>query len=132
MGISEQALAKILRQPGYSAVVETAPTSKTVAPGSTLEQKFLSYWQALNGPALEREVRFNPTRKFRFDFAHVATATAIEIEGFGHAKRNRYTADLEKYNSAALLGWTLIRLTSPMINAVELQRIINHIKERTG
>lgn len=98
--------------------------------GSELEQRFLGYWTALDGPMLEREVLFHPTRKFRFDFCHRHTMTAIEIEGFGHQKRNRYTADLEKYNSAALLGWSLVRLTSSMITKDKLQLLIDYIRGR--
>ena len=48
------------------------------------ESKFAMLWKTRNMvPRIElvREYKFHPTRKWRFDFAHVATKTAIEIEG---------------------------------------------------
>ena len=59
---------------------------------------------------LEREYRFHPTRKWRFDFAFPSQKLAIEIEGFGrHQTVSGYMADLEKYNEATRLGWRLLR-----------------------
>lgn len=64
----------------------------------------------LPGWDLEREYRFHPTRKWRFDFAFPSQKLAIEIEGFGrHQTVTGYMTDLEKYNEATRLGWRMLR-----------------------
>jgi len=49
--------------------------------GSKLESTFLFLWRVAQGPALEREVKFHPTRKWRADFGHLDRRTLIEIAG---------------------------------------------------
>jgi hypothetical protein len=62
------------------------------------------------------EHRFHPTRRWRFDFAWPAVYVALEIEG-GVWTRGRHTRpagflrDLEKYNTATSLGWSILRCT---------------------
>ena len=51
------------------------------APESPLERQFINLWQMLNGPELEREYRFEPMRRWRADFAHLASRTLLEVEG---------------------------------------------------
>ena len=77
---------------------------------SELEAKFLLQLRCTELPEPEREYRFHPPRRFRFDFAWVAQKIAVAIEGFGHHKLNRYGRDIEKYNLAALDGWCVIRV----------------------
>ena len=68
----------------------------------------------------EREHYFHPERKWRFDFAFPAQKVAIEIEGLSR-RMNRHTtfsgfrADCEKYNSAAILGWRVLRYSTEMV-----------------
>ena len=88
---------------------------------SVLEVRFAYFWGILDGPKLVEELAFHPKRKWRFDFAHPATKTAIEIEGgvWGqsrHTKPVGYIKDCEKYNAAAAAGWTVFRLTGYHIN----------------
>ena len=104
-------------------------------PSSRLERKFLLYWQSLGGPALEREYRFHPTRKWRADFAHVESRTLIEVEGgiyiAGGGRHNRaagFVADLEKHLTAALDGWCVLRLAEPFITAPMVERIIGFVR----
>ena len=71
-------------------------------------------------PLPEREVRFHETRKWRFDLAWPAARVAVEIEGGSYVGGRHTTGpgfwrDLEKYNEAALAGWTVIRVTPRMI-----------------
>lgn len=87
-----------------------------------LEEAFL--WQVLQAKLLmpEREFRFHPTRKWRFDFAWQAKRIAVEIEGGiwingAHVRGKHFESDSEKYNEAALLGWTVIRLTRATIDS---------------
>jgi very-short-patch-repair endonuclease len=66
----------------------------------------------------EREYRFHPTRKWRFDFAFPDRKLAIEIEGGNggrHQRMGGFTADCEKYNAASLLGWRVLRYTTRMV-----------------
>ena len=84
-------------------------------PPSRLEKRFAALWRAMDGPELEREFRFHPTRKWRADFAHLPSRTLIEIEGgiYIHGRHTRaagFAADIEKYLEAALAGWRVIRL----------------------
>ena len=133
MKLTEKQLIQILQQPGYSAAVEPKRKRQplpVLPEGSKHELRFMRIWEALNGPTLEREAKLIPGRRFRTDFFHRPTALVIEIEGFGHSKLNRYTTDVEKYNALAEAGYTLIRLTSDMINVQELEKIIQRIKEK--
>lgn len=105
------------------------------SPPSRLEAKFALYWRSLGGPELEREFRFHQTRKWRADFAHVESRTLIEIEGgifiAGGGRHNRaagFVADLEKYLTAALDGWRVIRLAEPFITAPMVERIIGLVR----
>lgn len=74
-----------------------------------------------DAPQLVAEHRFAaPARQWRFDFAHLPSRVAIELEGgtwIGgrHNRGSGYERDCEKYNVAAQLGWRLIRLTPGML-----------------
>tara|TARA_R110000824_G_scaffold6321_1_gene29256 strand:+ start:1537 stop:1896 length:360 start_codon:yes stop_codon:yes gene_type:complete len=89
---------------------------------------------AINAAGLEHpehEYRFHTRRRWRFDFAYPGRLIAIEVEGLGrrepdgswnpngggHQTRAGMTKDCEKYNEAALAGWTLIRVTAGMIKS---------------
>lgn len=84
---------------------------------------------------LKQESRFHPERKWRFDFAHWGSGVAIEIEGGlwtrgAHSHPIGITRDIEKYNEAALLGWTVIRLHRGNINEETLTRVIELIRKK--
>ena len=98
---------------------------------SKLESRFLFLWRVAQGPPLEREVQFHPTRKWRADFAHLASRTLIEIEGGiflpgggRHSRGLGYTKDAEKYLEAVLAGWTVIRLTEKQLELDFIERIV--------
>lgn len=83
--------------------------------GSVLEKRWQLWWGALS-PAivLVPEYKFHPTRKWRFDFAHLETKVAIELEGgvysFGrHNRAQGFLDDMEKYNAALERGWRVFR-----------------------
>lgn len=80
------------------------------------------------------EYRFAPPRRWRFDFAWPALLLAVEIEG-GVWRGGRHTrgagyyqADAEKYNAAAVAGWTVLRYTSVDVSrwtaAAEVLRVL--------
>jgi len=69
------------------------------------------------GIKYEREHKFHPTRKWRFDFAFPEKMLAVEIEGGvwtggRHTRGKGFVSDMEKYNAAAALGWTVMRFTT--------------------
>lgn len=68
-------------------------------------------------PQPKRELRFHATRKWQLDFAWLFYKVALEVEGgafsgHGHRSVGKFLRDLEKYNEAALAGWTVIRCTT--------------------
>ena len=76
------------------------------------------------------EFRFAPPRKWRFDWCWPEKKVALEIEGGiwtrgRHTRGSGFMKDLEKYSEAAILGWTVIRVTPEMMNngkALEILR----------
>jgi very-short-patch-repair endonuclease len=64
--------------------------------------------------AYEREYRFHPERRWRFDFAIPEHKVAIEVEGGAfvngrHTRGAAFVKDCDKYNAAMLLGWRVFR-----------------------
>ena len=65
-------------------------------------------------------LRFAPPRRWRFDLAWPAVKLAAEVEG-GSWKGGRHTRgagfekDMEKYNTACLAGWRVLRFTTGMV-----------------
>lgn len=76
-------------------------------------------------PPPEREYKFHPTRRWRFDWAWPASdgtdgGVALEYEGGSwqqgrHVRPQGYEGDCEKYSEAAILGWLVIRATLDMV-----------------
>lgn len=88
---------------------------------SELEATLDLYIRANGLPGPEMEHRFHPKRKFRFDFAWPEQMLAVEVEGGVWGAKSRHTTgagfseDCVKYNEAALLGWTVLRVTADHI-----------------
>lgn len=98
-------------------------------PESPLEAQFHQLWQMLGGPELEREFRFEPMRRWRADFAHLASKTLLEIEGGiekggRHNRAKGFVLDAIKYNWATMRGWRVVRLTSAMLTPDYIESII--------
>ncbi len=81
-------------------------------------------------PPFERELRFDAVRRWRFDLASPTIKLAIEIEGGLFLAKSRhitgkgYVADLEKYNAAAMDGWTVLRFSVQQVeNGYALEKI---------
>jgi very-short-patch-repair endonuclease len=95
---------------------------------SRLERKFELLWRTVDGPALQPEFRFHPTRKWRADYAHLESRTLIELEGgvWVGGRHNRaagFVADAEKYLEAALGGWRVVRLVSSQLTLETVGRV---------
>lgn len=87
-----------------------------MASESKLEQLF-SEWALSFAIRPEREYRFHPSRKWRFDFAWPQSMVAVELEGgvwtMGrHLRGSGFINDCDKYNAAAELGWIVLRYTT--------------------
>ena len=67
------------------------------------------------------EFKFHPVRKWRFDFA-LAKGVAVEVDGGiwiagRHVRGKGVEEDMEKLNSAALLGWRVLRFSTGMVKS---------------
>ena len=90
----------------------------------------------LGGAELATEHRFHPERRWRFDYAHLPTKTAIEINGgvWSGGRHNRgagYLRDREKVNAAQMLGWKVFELGTGQVTPANVQAIIEHVTEVT-
>ena len=80
-------------------------------------------------PVPEREYRFAPPRHWRADFAYPEQRILIECEGGiysngRHVRGKGYEADMEKYSTAAVAGWRVIRVSRRHITSGEALRMI--------
>ena len=76
--------------------------------------RFLATLTAHGIPLPVPEYRFHPDRKWQFDYAWPGEKVALEVEGgvFTKGRHSRalgFVADMEKYNTAALMGWRVVR-----------------------
>jgi hypothetical protein len=90
-----------------------AKIPKPLSPG---EEEFALQCRAMRITP-EREFIFAPPRKWRFDFAFHTFRLAIEVEGGygGRHQRGGFVTDMEKYNTAAKMGWKVLRYTTAMV-----------------
>lgn len=63
-----------------------------------------------------KEYKFHPVRKWRFDYAIPEYKIALEVEGGvwtggRHTSSTGFLKDMEKYNTATLMGWRVFRTT---------------------
>lgn len=98
---------------------DTLPQLKRLSPG----EEALAMQLKAHGIEFEREFRFAPPRRWRFDFAIPQHRLAIEVEGGVWGKKSRhttatgYTADLNKYNNAIFHDWRVLRYTTDMVRS---------------
>lgn len=95
-------------------------SEKTQAPVNQLVGDLLS--MAPDVPPFIREYPFAPGRQWAFDVAWPDLMVACEYEGntwvpgeSRHTTGIGYHADVIKYNEAAVLGWSVIRVTADML-----------------
>ena len=72
--------------------------------------------------SFEQEYKFHPTRKWRADFLITGTKILIEVEGGvwsggRHTRGKGYIGDMEKYNEAAIMGFTVLRFSTEQVKA---------------
>lgn len=123
---------------------------------SDAERAFETFWimygQAhdMDMPILNGQFLFHSIRKWRFDYAHKDSMTAIEIDGgvwekrkTGHTSGVGYTSDREKDNAAIDAGWVVRRYTpqameedpfkciEQILNSIRRGTVNNHVKPKT-
>ena len=84
------------------------------------ENAFENYYNrfSINKILLEKQLKFHPIRRWRFDFSLPEIKVAIEIDGGQWAPnggRHNRDSDREKLNAAASLGWVVLRFSNKMI-----------------
>lgn len=72
--------------------------------------------------SFEQEYKFHPKRKWRADFLITGTKILVEVEGGiwsggRHTRGKGYIGDMEKYNSAAMMGFTVLRFSTEQVKA---------------
>lgn len=77
-----------------------------------------------NLPEPVKELRFSPPRRWRFDYAWEAGKVALEVEGGvwtggRHTRGKGFLADMEKYNTATVMGWRVLRVTPDQLKRRE-------------
>lgn len=80
-------------------------------------------------PPHVREFRFNPTRRWRFDFCWPEKKVALEVEGGiwnggRHTRGSAFIADCDKYNAATLAGWKVYRVTTNHVKSGDVVELI--------
>lgn len=86
----------------------------------TYTTQLLVQLRALGLPDADREWRFHPARRWRFDLAWPERKVAVEIQGglFSngrHARGAGISSDYEKGAAATLLGWRVFWVTPHQI-----------------
>jgi hypothetical protein len=82
-------------------------------------------------PAGEPQYRFASPRRWRFDRAWPERKISLELEGGvyrkgggWHQSIQRYTADAEKYSTAAVMGWVVVRCTGAQVRDGTMVRLL--------
>ncbi len=81
-----------------------------------------------------QEYQFNPDRKWKADFHLIGTKILIEVEGGiwsngRHTRGKGYLGDMEKYNSAQELGYSVYRYSTEQVKS---GKAIEEIKRLVG
>ena len=97
-----------------------------------IRERFFTVLKLHNIELPDFEVKFHPTRKWRFDYCWQSKMIALEVEGgvFSGGRHTRglgFMNDIEKYNNASLLGYRLIRTTPTELRSKENIELIKQI-----
>lgn len=76
-----------------------------------------------------KEYRFHDTRRWRFDYAIPEHKIALEVEGGvwtggRHIRAAGFLKDMEKYNTAAAMGWQVLRCTPKELHSMKTIQLI--------
>lgn len=70
----------------------------------------------------EQEFKFHPKHKWRADFHIIGKKILVEVEGGiwsggRHTRGKGYIGDMEKYNSATMMGYQVIRFSTEQVKS---------------
>ena len=156
----QQGTLQLLRDRGYTIRADgrfarddshmAAPKADPVKPGakrqkepkkkrepSPLALRFEEMWKALGFPELRPEFKFHEHRKWRFDYVHLDSMVAVELEGGifcrgRHSRPRGMPGDCDMYNAAAELGFHVFRLTTGQVTRERLEMIARTIITRSN
>ena len=79
-----------------------------------------------------KEHKFHPVRRWRFDYAIPTAKIAIEVEvgvwtGGRHTSPKGFLNDMEKYNTATIMGWRLLRTAPDRLCSNETLQMVRDI-----
>ncbi|ARG36211.1 DUF559 domain-containing protein [Acinetobacter baumannii] len=97
-------------------------SAKQVARQSSVGEMVLATHLRACKIGFEQEYKFHPKRKWRADFLITGTKILIEVEGGiwsggRHTRGKGYIGDMEKYNSAAMMGFTVLRFSTEQVKS---------------
>lgn len=77
----------------------------------------------------EKEYRFHPVRRWRADYVIKEHKIMIEVEGAvwtqgRHTRGSGFIKDIEKYNTATSMGWSILRTQPKDLMSSELLELI--------
>jgi len=86
-------------------------------------------------PEPELELRFHPSRRWRFDYAWPDYRVALELEGGAwvrgrHTRGKGFLNDCEKYNSAVMLGWKLVRIPTDWVGTGYIVEVLQELLDK--
>lgn len=111
--------------------------NKKIIKTESKEKNFIEF--ALIAAKIEyvKEYKFDPQRRYKFDFAIIDKKIAIEYEGLvfdsnketstgksGHTTNMGYSKNCSKYNNGILKEWRILRYT-----AINHSEVVNDLKE---
>jgi very-short-patch-repair endonuclease len=108
---------------------------EAMQPNNALAAKFEHLWAEWGGLPLTKEYKFSSARRWRADYCHTDTRTIIELEGGiysggRHVRAEGYRSDVEKYNAAAMLGYTVLRLGTGQVDAAHVAEIADYVRRQ--
>ncbi len=97
-------------------VISKAKKSRNTANAPQIRDIFTVVCKTDLGVECVKEYKFHPERRWRFDYAIPAHRVALEVEGGvwtggRHTRPQGFLGDIEKYNTATLMGWRVFRTT---------------------
>jgi hypothetical protein len=108
---------------------------EAMQPANALAAKFEHLWAEWGGPPLAKEYKFHTRRRWRFDYYHEPTKTAVEIHGGvwsngRHVRGSGFLNDLEKLNAAAMQGITVLQLGTGQVDAAHVAEIADYVRRQ--
>lgn len=97
-------------------IVRKTKKSRQTANKAPIRDVFTVMCKTDLGVECVKEYKFHPERRWRFDYAIPEHKIALEVEGGvwtqgRHTRPQGFLGDIEKYNTATLMGWRVFRTT---------------------